>query len=364
MNKFDSESQFASASVNGTTIDDLWKEFSEHFPTDEAGFAELTRLILEELTNCSNCGSKQQFTPEQEGRLARCQACNKTIWVTAGTFFARIRKPRAWLFGISLLARGKAFSASEFHKVVGIAYSSSSALLKKVAIVIKNKMEDECYDRLASFCFSKTFSKRSRETPARQHPVDEEEGVERRSESASGSQDDFTPASDRQFDSKRGDERQSQAASAVSTLSKIEQEVFETLTDEPCHSDILCDKTGIPISGISSILTILELTYLVERTPGGLFKRSVANSGRLVNLENALEAAAVKAFLQFVQDHFHGISRKYLQIYLALFWCNAQRQRWSPGLLLRECIRFRAVSYKEILGYVSPHMVVTYVGSV
>lgn len=56
-----------------------------------------------------------------------------------------------------------------------------------------------------------------------------------------------------------------------SKLSKDEVKIVSCIENEPMHSDLICLKTGITISNVNSILTILEMKGIVIRLPNQLF---------------------------------------------------------------------------------------------
>ncbi len=55
-----------------------------------------------------------------------------------------------------------------------------------------------------------------------------------------------------------------------SKLSKDEVEIISCI-EEPIHTDLICLKTGMPISSVNSILTILEMKGIVRKLPNQLF---------------------------------------------------------------------------------------------
>ena len=101
----------------------------------------------------------------------------KVKWFTAGTFFDGIRHVRAWLAAIWMKENGASLTSAKLHRLVGIAYSSAWHILKKINTVLQEEMQ-EGYD-VASTFFSITYCKRSRETPAREHPIAEQEELEK-----------------------------------------------------------------------------------------------------------------------------------------------------------------------------------------
>jgi DNA processing protein len=52
-----------------------------------------------------------------------------------------------------------------------------------------------------------------------------------------------------------------------------EKELFELLSDEPTHFDVLCERTGMPVGELSASLTMLELAGIVTRHPGDWYTR-------------------------------------------------------------------------------------------
>ncbi len=52
-----------------------------------------------------------------------------------------------------------------------------------------------------------------------------------------------------------------------------EKEVYELLSNEPTHFDVICERTGIPAGELSASLTMLELGGLIHRLPGDWYSR-------------------------------------------------------------------------------------------
>jgi hypothetical protein len=118
---------------------------------------------------------------------------------------------------------------------------------------------------------------------------------------------------------------------------------------------------------LSAALTMLQLIGLVTSLPGEQFirspdKQSKARSNMMdqssVRSQHSAEIKTIiDEFIEFIRVDYHGISRKYVQSYLGSFWCCRDRTRWTAGELLKACLRFRRMSTKEILAYVSPIIV-------
>jgi predicted Rossmann fold nucleotide-binding protein DprA/Smf involved in DNA uptake len=56
-----------------------------------------------------------------------------------------------------------------------------------------------------------------------------------------------------------------------------ERELFELISPEPVHFDLLCERSGIPAPELSATLTMLELAGVVTRHPGDWYSRAHAN---------------------------------------------------------------------------------------
>ena len=67
--------------------------------------------------------------------------------------------------------------------------------------------------------------------------------------------------------------------------------------------------------------------------------------------------ALIATSMDFIHEVFQGISRKYLQAYLAIFWCWIEQKCWGAGALLKACCRFRYVSTAEVMAFRTPPMV-------
>jgi len=246
---------------------------------------------------------------------------------------------------------------------------------------------------VSSAIFSNVFRKRSFVTPAYCHPRAEQEEIDkaRLNESSSfGTDPDAdTPASLAadigarffgRYDAKRKvapsarhaeDLESEEVVAAGESVTRTggfsggETEIYELLSEKPLSVDKLCDLTGMPAEELSVSLLILELSKLVNREPGDYYVRckpdqshEVASLSLTGDDSNDKTAVTVTAAIQFIIEHCHGISRKYLQNYLAAYWCYSDRVTWSQGSLLQLCRQSPRIIESEILGYVSPPMVV------
>ncbi len=68
------------------------------------------------------------------------------------------------------------------------------------------------------------------------------------------------------------------AATALPTMVELfghERDLYELLSNEPVHFDVLCERTGIPAGELSATLTMLELAGVVSRLPGDWYTRQM-----------------------------------------------------------------------------------------
>lgn len=325
----------------------LFEEFEDRYPSEDDCVEELYSCLIDGDAVCRHCDSSA--TSRVPGRrVIDCLRCGRSTWFTAGTFFERIRSVRPWLLAIWILERGGALSASDLQRLSGVAYSSAHALLKKLSIVAACSMKGK--SRLvSSSCFSAVFSRRSLETPARRHPIAEQEEIEVRQ------------AKD-QSQERYQDSGQCQGESIDSRISGIfgnEGMICGLLKGGPMNFDSISMNSGLDAGMLSASLTMLELDGVVRRIAGDVFEyvpvpQDLGRSGEYSSVE--LERL-IDRFDSFIRDIYKGISRKYLQCYLGLFWLWADRKFWRPGALLDLCTRYGELSARVIREYVTPLVV-------
>ncbi len=359
-------------------FDSIWEQFNANFPTERDAVEELFRRLNEQGVSCRHCEG-QDILRGHGDRTIKCLNCAETTWLTAGTFFHRVRLVRPWLAAIWFMEHGVIVSSFQFHKLVGIAYASALSIFKKLTMIIQSQMDDD-FPAVSSARFKILMCRRSRETPARRHPNAEQEQIEQKSLGFNGAdQPRDQPGSNAvcQSSSVCGQEFSGMPDSApvaqavtlteenandgsqLSDLCDMEKQVYQALSAESIHCDHLCEHTKMPIGEVSAALMMLELKGLAMRLPGDRYIRSVpAPQGPgPVDSESEYNEKLVAACIEFVRFNFQGISRKYLQNYLAWYWCQTNRIRWRCGALLKECLRFRIIKCEEIISYVSPPLV-------
>lgn len=85
-----------------------------------------------------------------------------------------------------------------------------------------------------------------------------------------------------------------------------------------------------------------------------------ANSRNLFSLAACQQqlaiSMAIASAIVFIRKYFHGVSNKYLQLYVASFWCHIDRVTWKKGSVLIACLKHPPVSYTKLLNYATPEL--------
>jgi hypothetical protein len=299
------------------------------FPTNEDCLKELRRYIDEKCTHCNS----RRLLREVGRRDARCLKCNRKTWLTAKTFFSSIKKPRPYLMAIILLSHRIRISGAAFGRLMVISTSSAQHILKKVSTVLLELLERYGAPTKSSEFGSCVF-RRSTESLPREHPHAEFDEIERRLAA-----------------------QLNQDQALLDSLSADEKLVYQNFSDQPITQPSLEVRSGLPTNRIMSALTMLELAGLIENQ----------NGAQYVKIKQPVKLPAIKKphkniiryvtrSTRYIKRIHGGVSRKYLQLYLALFWCVLDK-RWSTEALLKACARYGKLSEREIASYVSPHMV-------
>ncbi|CAN5211657.1 hypothetical protein BH11CYA1_BH11CYA1_48600 [soil metagenome] len=247
-------------------FNEAWSKFSELIATDgDAADAIFQSLLQDNKVHCG-CGH-QQIVHEQGERCFYCLACKREVWFTAGTLFAGVSRLRAWMAAVWFKEWGIAVSSLRLSQLLDIAQSTALNINKKVAIALVSQMDEEA-QIVAPGHFIDVIFKRSRHTPADEHP-----------------------------------------------RSELPVDAETVLVGNPHR---VTDFTNIPLSSTTQQLTV---------------------------------SMAIAAAVAFIRRYFHGVSLKYLQLYLGAFWCHSDRGTWREGAVLRACLKHPPISYADILHY-------------
>lgn len=321
------------------------------YPTERACFSEIWRRIRQN-KRCQFCGSAR-LKLKFGNRIGNCGRCGKKFRMTAGTIFKRMRVARPYLVAIRLCERGIPFSARLFSRLCGIAYASALHIVKTILGAVLMAMQDSVL--VSSFEFNSAICKRSLETPAQQHPVSEQEHAnEVNCENAVGIEEAFaarislfkpelSSASDSilsEFDGK-----------STGDTPCPERQIYQLLSSEPKSIDTLIEVSRLEPKVVIATVSILELTDLATLVSGNRVVLSTEGLRAQLPQLDSQTKAHISQFVWFIKKFFHGVSRRYIQIYLAAYWCFLDRIRWGNGAVFEQCCKTAGVNLKT---FVSP----------
>ena len=126
----------------------------------------------------------------------------------------------------------------------------------------------------------------------------------------------------------------------------------------------MCNITGCSAGELSAALTIFEIFQLVKPMDGNRFRRIIPENDKRIsrndrpNFKQTNQTKLfVTGFVSFIRNHFHGISRKYLQGYIAAFWLSLDRELWGVDSIKLACHKSPYISYQDLIDYITPQVV-------
>lgn len=324
---------------------------------------------------CRSCSSVHLDFLEGH-RKAVCLVCNKVTYLTARTFFHGVRRPVDWVRAIFLIEEGYSFSGNMFAEVTGMAQASAHALLAKLRIVINNTMLET--ETESSSKFLPVMLRRSRFTPAMGHPVSEQDLFDEiEEENIATSVDDCVDQAMKTFygDTAKPMVESTQQAESANELSggggtsviaindpeaskeppwATAKNIFRLLSREPSSIDSLIAQLQLPTGEVIGSLMEMQMAGLIEPGPSNSYVRK-----RLITILSTEPKSIFyfQPFFKWVRDVYRGISRKYLQLYLAKFWAELKRLRWGVGALFTACFKSRRLTRRDVNHYFSPPVV-------
>ncbi len=190
--------------------------------------------------------------------------------------------------------------------------------------------------------------KRSKETPAREHPKAEQIEAEKRAAKEGQRHSSANPNQLLQ--------RMNESAQVKSPVpeNEIEKQIYELLTVQSTQFEVLCTQIKLPQTELLCALTMLELAGFIKQLPGNRFEAIEKEMPASFHQSIGTNDQQVKIFVKFIHKTFHKVSRKYLQRYLARYWCFIDRERWQFESLLELCARAGRKSYEQLTSYVTP----------
>lgn len=350
------------------------KEFDNLYPDEYSHIKSLSILAGAKIFNtgtkekpkCPNCKSTNTQL-KNKYRLLVCKSCRRKTCITAGTFFQGIKKPMAWNMAIWFYKTGTPINAAELSTLSGIKISSASEILKKIALVVCEAFMNR--DTLVSIhYFKKSITKRSLLTPALKRPSEELEDL--LNKAANQAQEEEPDQTQEYLE--RGEENKETSIQEISNeISDEDSNILKLIKKEPTSLETLCDELDLPVSRILASLTVLELYGYITSLFGDRYclktksedvARGVSKIANNPNqnfadkISNSLKIQANK-IVDFTREIFSGISRKYLQLYVALFWFSLKKREILDDEINLTFQKSAPVTHNELRGYNSPIIV-------
>lgn len=274
-------------------LKDVWPAFESQVPSDAVAADVIFQTLERQGEIVCRC-SCAQVVRDPGSRIFKCLNCKCETWFTAKTLLKRTSNLRAWLAAIYLKQNRVVITPSQLARLTEISQTGAYEIHKKLNFVVCDQIEDDSL-LVPSELFRAAICKRSRETPARLHPEAEELAF-----MASGGNTDCP-------------------------LQPVDDDcgLHEIETRAITGGDSIV-AVGLPSVSANSLLAPFKL---------------------------------VGAAIAFFKRHFHGVSRKYLQLYLAGFCFQFESRERLPDSLLAACLRHRPISYDDLLDFVTSPMV-------
>lgn len=328
--------------------------FLDKFPTEADCIEEICKFTAPK--KCMHCGS-DELVRVYGSRVSYCRNCRGKNYCTSHSFFFRCKKIQAMLACIYFFQAGFCIPSTKLSEIFDITIATAQKIIKKISHVLKEQMKFEL-PKIASSSFLQLFTKRSTETPARKHPRYEQKVLDDElREEEPGDEDLDDPSRSGHKEHSRADEAQNKASSLIA---ESDLSVFNFIQDDPVSFDELLGLNLKSASELSSLLGILEIEGLIKSLPGDKYVRFKPSNDEIffVNLTNDAEAQEnidqISFIVQFLMANFGGCSRKYLDLFLAMFWCQRDKARWCEGQVLRACLDYGYISFKSIYASVTP----------
>ena len=286
-----------------------WLKFEAEFPEGSDGTEQLCDMLFAcPDRRCPKCRSNVAVRLS-DPRYVRCSDCKRKYSLTAETFFHNARRPKAYLGAIRLVETGIEFSAHMLAKLANVAYDTAWEILKKIDVILKKSLDAKAA-LLPSKLFEDIFRKRSRLTPAKEHPREEQRVAER--------------------------EMRDTYTLDISTCSEEEQAILQSMEDKVVAFDFICERTKLAIAELTSRLVMLELKGWIFRLGPDSYRRTSPDD-RYIQPDGDTKEL-LDGIIDYLKSCTKGISRKYLHFYLARIWSVRERDKWTIGALLKECL--------------------------
>lgn len=319
------------------------KEVEKDFPTDDDCVDEIYRLVEPNL-QCGHC-DEVTFSHNHGSRIASCDTCSKKIRFTAGTLFDHMHKPRPILTALIAMKNGVIFNPNMLSNACGVVYQSAYGVFDKLTRYAIEMVEQDSIPVLSNE-FDKVISRRSFETEARRHPHTEKEKefaqmMERG--------EDFVQERIRQYINPDG----SLAEGEEPPIYADEQRIYDMLADGAFTANTIAELSGMNIAKVTGGLMLLLSCELIAMQPGGYFKRTPIMGDAVAAFDpNTMDR--VTHAVDLLRIVFRGVSRRYIQRYVAAYWCFVGRSQAERDSFVQRCCMIVGGAKEFSDSYVSP----------
>lgn len=287
-------------------VDETFFEFRQEFPTQVHCWAFILNLLRHCRSKCK-CGEPIEFTEE---RYVYCRSCRRKNWITAGTLFHAMKeRPDVWVAAIFFHVKGVLVSGNRLAILLNASQAGVANALAKVRLALNSFMDNGLEIQFNSSDLRTVYSRRSIETPAREHPEFEEDEMRKRVGGGRANNDSDT--------------------ASVEPVANAEDILIDTITG-PTADDVSVRRPQL-------------------KDPDSETRQSNQPGNADVDL-----VACLGPFVETVKRCWKGVSRKYVQLYLVSFWCKAFHDIISTQDMLEVLGKHKYISDAELKSYVSP----------
>jgi hypothetical protein len=326
--------------------EDSIRLFNSLFPTEEKCLEELFSICGISLDQCQRCLAND-VQKLKGGRSSLCLKCSKITWFCAKTALHSMKKAKPRLAIIWLAQRGLLLSSKQLSVYFGISQSSAHEITLWFSQLIDAELRESNCEFVHSEEFRLVICKRSRETPAREHPRKEIESAQ-------------LAADEIKTNEQSASELEQERAGAETEFpisdsegSSISKHLLAHLSDTPVSFDYLA-RNFEDIGALSAALQLLELQGKVKIIHNNYFVLAKEQPSFHSELASATQAA-IEQSIRFLVSSFHGISRRYLQLYISIYYFASEQKTRLDSNFLKNALRKRlGINLRE---YVSPLVV-------
>ena len=337
-------------------LEDFIEQFNKEVATELDAVEYLRRAVTKDNPlKCGSCGSSN-LMHEYGSRADKCIDCGTEIWLTSGTFFGGAKKLKHWVAYIALIQEKFLISQAGFARAFGVSQSTAWATFHSISEVLKDVMDDELYVS-GSIQFLDLFTKRSKETEVGLHPISEEAEVGARLKAQKLQEMGVEVLADASTSSDNSEPE----TENIPSLSDAQKLLYESLRRKRKHLNFICTETNLPEEQVVNDLIMLGFLGLVTSLGGNWFQRTcdlhLEESGLVPVIDDPRQRRVINRLIVTIKKAHHGCSRKYLQNYLAVYWCLIDRETWSENALWRVASAADFPKLKNVVAYVTPKTV-------